>query len=152
MEHAVGREQGTATPLLEGVRASNAAHLAHLVSTVRRLAPPPGPILQLGLSFKTGTDDLRNSPLVDLAEELAQAGYELRILDPDVDPARLLGVNFAWAAEHRANVLSRLAGDLAAAADGARLAVLGKPMPGMQERLPRALPVLDASRLRLGHG
>ena len=70
---ALGREQGIATPLLEGVRHSNAAHLAHLVATVRRLVPPPGPILQLGLSFKAGTDDLRNSPLVDLAEVLVQA-------------------------------------------------------------------------------
>ena len=149
---ALAGEQGTAVPLLEGVRASNAAHLAHLVAAVRRLAPPPGPVLQLGLSFKTGTDDLRNSPLVDLAEELSGAGYELRILDPDVDPSRLLGVNFAWAAEHRANVLSRLAGDIAAAADGARLAVIGKPIPGMLERLPRGLPVLDASRLQVLHG
>ncbi|HMR32328.1 MAG TPA: nucleotide sugar dehydrogenase [Geminicoccaceae bacterium] len=145
---ALGREQGTATPLLEGVRASNAAHLAHLVATVRRLAPLPGPILQLGLSFKAGTDDLRNSPLVDLAEELAQAGYELRILDPDVDPARLLGANFARAAEHRGNVLSRIVADPAAAADGAVLAVLGKPMPALRQQLPPALPVLDVTRLR----
>jgi GDP-mannose 6-dehydrogenase len=145
---ALGREQGTATPLLEGVRASNAAHLAHLLSTVRRLVPPPGPILQLGLSFKAGTDDLRHSPLVELAEGLAQAGYELRILDPDVDPARLLGANFARAAEHRGNVLSRIVAEPEAAAEGAVLAILGKPLPGLRQRLPQDLPLLDITRLR----
>ena len=93
---------------------------------------PPGPMLQLGLSFKAGTDDLRNSPLVDMAELLVQAGYELRVFDPDVDPARLLGANFARAAEHRDNVLSRIVPDLAEAAAGARLAILGKPMPGLE--------------------
>jgi GDP-mannose 6-dehydrogenase len=147
---ALGREQGTATPLLEGVRASNAAHLAHLISTVRRLVPPPGPILQLGLSFKAGTDDLRHSPLVELAEGLAQAGYELRILDPDVDPARLLGANFARAAEHRGKVLSRIVTEPETAVEGAVLAILGKPLPGLRERLPQSLPLLDITRLRAG--
>ena len=115
---------------------------------MQRTVAPPGPILQLGLSFKAGTDDLRNSPLVDLAELLVQAGYELRVFDPDVEPARLLGANFARAAEHRGNVLSRIEPELAAAAAGARLAILGKPLPGIASALPEALPVLDVARLR----
>ena len=52
-------------------------------------------MLQLGLSFKAGTDDLRNSPTLDLAEMLVEAGYDLPVYDPDLDPARLVGVNFA---------------------------------------------------------
>ena len=84
-----------------GARDSNGLHLAWLAQAVRAKLPPPGPILQLGLSFKAGTDDLRNSPLLDLAEILVEAGYDLPIYDPDVDPARLVGVNFAVAAEHR---------------------------------------------------
>jgi len=144
---ALARESGVASPLLEGVRDSNVAHLRYLLRTVQERVEPPGPVLQLGLSFKSGTDDLRNSPLVDLAELLVQAGYELRVFDPDVDPARLLGANFARAAEHRDNVLSRIVPDLAQAAAGARLAVLGKPMPSLAAGLPAALPVLDVSRL-----
>lgn len=149
---ALATEQGVAAPLLDGVRRSNAAHLAHLVATVRRRLPPPGPVLLLGLSFKPGTDDLRNSPLIDLAEALVGAGYRLAVHDPDIDPARLLGANLARAAEHRGTVLSRLTADLAAAAAAARLAVLGKPLPGIRERLPEGLPLLDLSRLRLGDG
>ena len=75
---------------------------------VRAKVPPPGPILQLGLSFKAGTDDLRNSPLLDLAEILVEDGYDLAIHDPDVDPARLIGVNFAVAAEHQATLMDRM--------------------------------------------
>jgi GDP-mannose 6-dehydrogenase len=141
---ALAAEHGVAAPLLDGIRRSNA--------TVRRLVPPPGPVLQIGLSFKAGTDDLRNSPLVDLAEALAGAGYDLAVHDPDVDPAGLLGANLARAAEHRGTVLRRLTADLAAAAAAARLAILGKPLPGVRERLPEGLPLLDITRLRLAHG
>jgi GDP-mannose 6-dehydrogenase len=149
---ALAEERGVAAPLLDGIRRSNTAHLAHLVATVRRLLPPPGPVLQIGLSFKAGTDDLRNSPLLDLAEALAGAGYDLAVHDPDVEPRRLLGANLARAAEHRGTVLRRLTADLAAAAGSARLAILGKPLPGVRERLPDGLPVLDLARLRLPDG
>ena len=87
---------------------SNGLHLAWLAQAVRGLPPPPRPILQLGLSFKAGTDDLRNSPLLDLAEILVEGGYDLTIHDPDVDPARLVGVNFAVAVEHQATLMDRM--------------------------------------------
>lgn len=145
---ALAAEHGVAAPLLDGVRRSNQSHLQHIVATIRRLVPPPGPVLQLGLSFKAGTDDLRNSPLVDLAEELVRGGYELRLFDPDVDPARLLGANFARAAEHRGTVLARVHTDLAAAVDGAALVIHGKTIPGARAGLPANVPVLDITRLQ----
>ncbi|HET6467949.1 MAG TPA: nucleotide sugar dehydrogenase [Geminicoccaceae bacterium] len=147
---ALAREAGTAAPVLEGVRRSNEAHLLYLAQEVRRRVPPPGPVLQLGLSFKAGTDDLRNSPLVALAEELVRAGYQLLIYDPDVQPARLMGANFAHAAEHRDTVLGRITDDLDGALARAELVILGKPVPGLQDRLLRARRLLDLDRLRLG--
>ena len=95
---------------------SNGLHLAWLAQAIRARLPAPGPILQLGLSFKAGTDDLRNSPLLDLAEILVEGGYDLTIHDPDVDPARLVGVNFAVAVEHQATLMDRMTQDLEGAA------------------------------------
>ncbi len=57
----------------------------------------------LGLTFKASTDDLRESPNVDLAEMLLKAGFELEIYDPVLESAVLIGQNLGF-------VLARLPG------------------------------------------
>ena len=57
-------------------------------------------------------------------------------------------MNFAVAAEHQATLMDRMTADLEGAAARARLIVLGKPMPGVRERLPAGVPVLDVTRLK----
>ncbi len=146
---ALARDSGLSVPVLAGARESNGLHLAWLGQRIREMAPAPGPVLLLGLSFKSGTDDLRNSPLLDLASMLLDAGYELDVYDPDLDPDRLVGVNFAVALEHQEVLLRRLRADPGQAAANARLAVLGKSIPGIRDRLPKNLPVLDITRLRV---
>jgi GDP-mannose 6-dehydrogenase len=61
----------------------------------------------LGLAFKAGTDDLRESPLVALAERLVGRGFDLQIHDPQVAVSRLLGANRAYV-DRRIPHLSRL--------------------------------------------
>ncbi|MEO1144080.1 MAG: nucleotide sugar dehydrogenase [Cyanobacteria bacterium J06638_22] len=144
---ALARENGLSLPVLSGVRESNMVHLAFITQSIKDRLPPPGPILQLGLSFKAGTDDLRNSPLLDLAENLFEAGYDLKIYDPDLDPGRLVGVNFALAVEHRDTLSSRFDSDLSSALATAELIILGKEIPGVRAQLPENKPMVDVTRL-----
>ncbi len=51
----------------------------------------------IGLAFKANSDDLRESPNIDLARKLLHLGYSLSIFDPHVEPARLLGQNLGYA-------------------------------------------------------
>jgi GDP-mannose 6-dehydrogenase len=144
---AMAREAGLQLPLLSGAIESNRLHSDWLVETIRRRVRVPGPILLLGLTFKSGTDDLRDSPLLEIAERLLDAGYDLAIFDPDLDTDSLLGANFAVAVEHRQTALDCLIDDPRQHARRARIAVLGKPIAGHEEWLPANLPLIDITSL-----
>lgn len=78
-------------PLMKGISDSNRVHQEFLYDLVASLKGKCIGIL--GLSFKDATDDLRNSPMVLLAETLVGKGYDVKIFDPNLDPARLVGAN-----------------------------------------------------------
>ncbi len=69
-------------PVLESVMATNEAHLESLVRLVTGSTSKG--VMILGLAFKEGTDDLRGSPMVRLAEILIQRGHPVRIFDPNL--------------------------------------------------------------------
>ncbi|HEY9381015.1 MAG TPA: nucleotide sugar dehydrogenase [Burkholderiales bacterium] len=78
-------------PMLGNILASNRAHLDHAIAKIA--ATGKRRIGLIGLSFKTGTDDLRESPLVLLAKHLIGEGMQLLVYDPEVHLSRLLGAN-----------------------------------------------------------
>ena len=88
--HAAARRD-VDVPVLSGVRDSNETHLHHGIDTV--LATGATSVGMLGLSFKSGTDDLRDSPLVAMAEHFVGKGLKVRIYDPEVNVSRLVGAN-----------------------------------------------------------
>ena len=81
-------------PLLAGTLQSNELVIADVVDRI--IASPYRTIAMLGLSFKMNTDDLRESPNVELAERLIGKGFEVRIYDPIVNPERLMGSNLRY--------------------------------------------------------
>ena len=78
-------------PLISSILPSNKLQIQHAVDQV--LETGRNKIGLLGFSFKAGTDDLRESPIVILAEALLGKGLELRIYDKNVSLARLIGAN-----------------------------------------------------------
>jgi len=78
-------------PLLAGTLATNTVAVSEVVNRI--LASNGREVALLGLSFKMNSDDLRESPYVDLAETLLGKGFRVRIYDPIVDPATLIGTN-----------------------------------------------------------
>ena len=86
-----GRLLDVDTPVLSSILASNQLHIAHALAMIR--ATGRRRVGLLGLSFKEGTDDLRESPVVTLAEQLIGKGYELAVYDRNVRLASLTGAN-----------------------------------------------------------
>ncbi|TDJ49737.1 MAG: UDP-glucose/GDP-mannose dehydrogenase family protein [Gemmatimonadetes bacterium] len=81
-------------PVLSSILPSNDRHLAHAFNLIEQAGAKE--VGFLGLSFKVGTDDLRESPLVRLAERLLGKGYELKVFDRNVSLSRLMGANKSY--------------------------------------------------------
>jgi GDP-mannose 6-dehydrogenase len=106
----VAKTHDAELPMLQGVLPSNTVHIDHAAQLV--IAGKSRKIGMIGLSFKPGTDDLRESPLVGLAERLIGKGYELRIYDPAVSLALLVGSNKRFIEETIPHIGSLLTDDL----------------------------------------
>lgn len=89
----ISRTTGGFTHLIDSLIASNEAHKAFLFDHVTRGLDYGARVLLLGIAFKNDSDDLRESPNVDLARMLITAGYQLSIFDPYVAPEKLMGQN-----------------------------------------------------------
>jgi GDP-mannose 6-dehydrogenase len=120
----VAKERDIATPLLASVLGSNDAHIQRVVTTI--LEKRKRRVALLGLSFKNGSDDLRESPFVRLAESLIGKGVPLRIFDPDVDLTGVFGRNRAYIEEHLPHVAQFEAKSLEEATAEAEVVVIGK--------------------------
>lgn len=143
------RDSNLALPVLAAIAKSNALHLDFLFGRIRAIVAPPGPVLFAGLTFKEGTDDLRGSAGLLLADRLLRAGYELDAVDPDLGPDSSVDADLASASGRSPRLHPPLVEDLDRAIRRARLVILGKPAPRVLDRLPPGIPVIDIPRLRL---
>jgi GDP-mannose 6-dehydrogenase len=144
--NALATVRGIDVPVLGAALASNDSHKSFLARRVMDRLAPGDTVLLLGLSFKSDTDDMRESPLVDLAETLIGKGYDLKIHDPDLKGRTLIGANLRYI-EERLPHLSRLLVEDVAHVPQPALIILGKPMPAVEAALDGAVPIVDLVRL-----
>src|SRR5690606_11453277 len=94
----LGRSHNTPVPMFEAVLRSNREQIEYASRRIMSLGSRR--IALMGISFKEGTDDLRESPLISLAEILIGKGYDVVIFDPNVEYAALFGSNKRYIEVH----------------------------------------------------
>jgi GDP-mannose 6-dehydrogenase len=97
-------------PLISSIMASNRCHVDRAMQMVLDLNERNVGVL--GLAFKAGTDDLRESPVVELVERLLGKGHEIRIFDHNVNLSRLVGANRAYVYEHLPHIARLMVDDV----------------------------------------
>jgi GDP-mannose 6-dehydrogenase len=122
-------------PMLGNVLQSNRVHVEHAIAKV--LASGRRRVGMIGLSFKTGTDDLRESPLVLIAEQFIGKGLSVLVYDPEVHLSRLLGANRRFIEQHLPHIGSLMREDIENVIAGSDLLVVGLSDPRIFEALAR---------------
>lgn len=98
--------EGLDLPLLRNTLVSNEAHLRRAVAALPKIGRPR--IGLHGLAFKAGTDDLRESPIVLIAEHLIGKGYDVKIYDPGIETSLITGTNRDYVQQHIPHLSQRL--------------------------------------------
>ena len=118
----LGHDQYVATPVLNGVHESNENQKRIAFELIERAGKRK--ICFIGLSFKEGTDDLRYSPSVDLAEKLIGKGYQISIYDENVHLSKLVGANKSFIDEHLPHLSELIVGDVESAIEHADVVLI----------------------------
>jgi GDP-mannose 6-dehydrogenase len=130
---SLARANDVDLPMLSGLLSTNELTIRSLVNEV--LATGARRIALFGLSFKAETDDLRESPYVELAETLIGKGIDLTIYDPVVRPELLVGANRRFVNERLPHLQRLLADSAAEALLGAAGVVVGVSTPEVRDAL-----------------
>ena len=115
------------SPLLNAILPSNAAQVKRAVQMILALGRKR--VGFLGMAFKPGTDDLRESPLVELIETLLGKGFQVKIYDRNVAASALIGVNKTFIEEHIPHLSSLLAERAEDVTSTAQVVVVGYSAP-----------------------
>jgi GDP-mannose 6-dehydrogenase len=137
-------------PVIQAILGSNELQIKHAVDMVVETGRKR--VGLLGFSFKAGTDDLRESPIVILAEALLGKGYALRIYDRNVSIARLVGANKEYINTQIPHLSSLLSDSIDEVIDECDVIVVGNGSPEFAEALTRTRPdqiVIDLFRLKV---
>lgn len=138
-------------PVLNSILASNRQHIERAVDMVLRTGKKRVGVL--GLSFKAGTDDLRESPMVTLIETLLGKGLSLKIFDREVELARVFGANKEYIEREIPHISSLMSRQLDQVVEGSDVVVVTKRSDEFREALakPDHRPIIiDLARVLEG--
>ena len=121
------KEVDVELPVISSILPSNRLQIQHALDQV--LDTGKKHVGLLGFSFKAGTDDLRESPIVILAEALLGKGCSLRIYDKNVSLARLVGANKEYIEQQIPHLSSLLCDTIDEVIDGSEVIVVGNQAP-----------------------
>ena len=136
-------------PVIQAILGSNQLQIQHAIDQVMESGRKR--VGLLGFSFKAGTDDLRESPIVILAEALLGKGYELRIYDRNVSIARLVGANKEYINKQIPHLSSLLCEEIDEVLEHSDVIVVGNNAPEFAEALKRTKPeqvIVDLVRVK----
>ena len=129
-----GRQHDLDLPLLNSIMASNRSHIERAIEQVLEAGSKKVGIL--GLSFKGNTDDLRESPMVDVVETLIGKGFDLKIYDKNVQLAKLFGANKEYINTKIPHISSLMVPTLQGVLDHADVLVIGNSGEEFRELVP----------------
>jgi GDP-mannose 6-dehydrogenase len=140
------RIHGVNVPLLESLLPSNQQHLQSLLTIIEDSGHRD--VIVLGISFKAKTDDLRESAMVELSQVLLGRGYRLRIYDPALNLAELIGANKRVIDVKMPHLASLLHHDLGAAIGSSGVIVAAQkcaPVSDLRKHVTAAHHVIDVN-------
>jgi GDP-mannose 6-dehydrogenase len=142
------KEMDVELPLISQILPSNKAQIQQALDQV--LETGRKKVGLLGFSFKAGTDDLRESPIVILAEALLGKGVSLAIYDKNVSLAKLVGANKEYIEKQIPHLSSLLCNTIDEVIDTSEVVVVGNQAPEFAEAVKQCRPdqiVIDLVRL-----
>jgi GDP-mannose 6-dehydrogenase len=142
------KELDVEVPVLSAITATNKLQVEKALDMVLRTGHKQVGVL--GFSFKAGTDDLRESPMVTLIETLLGKGLDLVIYDRDVSLARLFGSNKAYIEEEIPHIAKLMRGSIDEVLESANTIVIGnrsEEFRQIESRLRPGQTVIDLVRL-----
>lgn len=142
------KELDVEVPVLSAILPSNRLQIERAVEMVMRSGKKRVGVL--GFSFKAGTDDLRESPMVTLIETLIGKGFELTIYDRDVSLARLVGANKEYIEREIPHISKLMRDTIDGVLNDSEIVIIGNQAAefrGVAERLRKDQQLIDLVRL-----
>ncbi|MEI9958235.1 MAG: UDP binding domain-containing protein, partial [Ferruginibacter sp.] len=135
-------------PVIDSINKSNELQITRAVEIIQHTGKKK--IGFLGLSFKAGTDDLRNSPAVNVVETLLGKGYDVKIYDKNIYLSNLTGTNKAYIDRHIPHLSKLMVSDINELGKGVEVIVINNKEQEYLEVLEKVLDetiIVDMVRL-----